>query len=508
MPLTDLPKEIVLDIADHLHYQGVNTLCRTNSRLYRLLNIYLYRRDVTQSEGSSLLWAAKRADGELIRESTSTAQWALDASRHFDQIPEFYHLALKIAARYGHARLVELLLKIDDINPNFAEKHLAFAEGFADDHWDFAEGYENHRSFAKHLWGFEKDHLGTPPLTLAVKSGHNAIVEMLLATADIDPNIGDYYNRLPLHHACMRRHVSIVKQLLARDDVDVNALGFSLSETPLLIACDNEWRISDKPGEEIANLLLNKAGIDVNSTDTEGDTPLMLAAQYGKMSVLKSLLARNDLDPNMLNPHFGYHVLGCMAYEGHIATVKLLLGHPHTDLNLVTEPHGHSALMSACRGGNPGMVKFLLSREGIMINQQDTDGLTALCHVTEFGYSRAYMNGGHVRAAKLLDLLLQKDGINPNSRDNNGRTPLARVCLRPIGDTCYYAVTECQIRRCVTIVRSLLSHRDVDPNAVDNNNVSILADVINKVIPHRTFWYEYGDYGREIESLLRAAGAS
>jgi hypothetical protein len=99
----------------------MNALCRTNSQLYPLLNVYLYRRDLTQSEGKrSLLWAAKRTDGLLIRESTSTAQWALDAGRHLDQIPECYHLALEVAARYGHVRLVELLLKIDGINPNLA----------------------------------------------------------------------------------------------------------------------------------------------------------------------------------------------------------------------------------------------------------------------------------------------------------------------------------------------------------------------------------------------------
>jgi hypothetical protein len=62
MSLSDLPREIVLDIADHLHYEGVNTLCRTNSQLYRLLNGYLYRRDLSQSEGRSLLWAAEHAD--------------------------------------------------------------------------------------------------------------------------------------------------------------------------------------------------------------------------------------------------------------------------------------------------------------------------------------------------------------------------------------------------------------------------------------------------------------
>ena len=32
-------------------------------------------------------------------------------------------------------------------------------------------------------------HHASPPLTLAVREGHNAIVEMLLATANISPNV-------------------------------------------------------------------------------------------------------------------------------------------------------------------------------------------------------------------------------------------------------------------------------------------------------------------------------
>jgi hypothetical protein len=48
MPLSDLPNEIILEIADHLRDRATNTLARTNYHIYNLLNGYLYRRDVTQ----------------------------------------------------------------------------------------------------------------------------------------------------------------------------------------------------------------------------------------------------------------------------------------------------------------------------------------------------------------------------------------------------------------------------------------------------------------------------
>ena len=52
----------------------------------------------------------------------------------------------------------------------------------------------------------------------------------------------------------------------------------------------------------------------------------------------------------------------------------------------------------------------------------------------------------------------------------------------------------------------LLSYPGIDPNSKDNNGVSILAEVINKLIPGR--YDHYRDHGREVEALLRAAGAS
>jgi hypothetical protein len=62
---------------------------------------------------------------------------------------------------------------------------------------------------------------------------------------------------------------------------------------------------------------------------------------------------------------------------------------------------------------------------------------------------------------ELIDLILKKDNIDPNVRDNiNGRTPLAEVCRSSVKPA---------------VIRLLLSHRDTDPNAVDNYRISPMA---------------------------------
>jgi ankyrin repeat protein len=58
--------------------------------------------------------------------------------------------------------------------------------------------------------------------------------------------------------------------------------------------------------------------------------------------------------------------------------------------------------------------------------------------------------------------MIARDDIDSNTRDDSGRTPLAHVCQR-------YSCGS------LAIVRSLLSHPGTDPNAVDDNGISIFV---------------------------------
>jgi ankyrin repeat protein len=158
----------------------------------------------------------------------------------------------------------------------------------------------------------------------------------------------------------------------------------------------------------------------------------------------------------------------------------------------------------------PDMLKLLLEQEGIEVNRQDDLGFTALCKAACFGQpeivklllEREDINinlPNHLgetplfwevrrNCLELVDLLLKKDDINPNPKViYSGRTPLAQAC---------------HFGGSTAIVRSLLSHPDTDPNAVDSNGVSILAGFMN-------FRHLMTDslQADEIELLLRTAGA-
>ena len=459
MPLSNLPVESIFDIADRLDNADINALARTNSQIYRFLNTYLYRRDVTTGyESDALAWAT--AFG-----MESTAQRAVDAGKHLDPIPVSFEIALAEAASQGVVSIVTILLKINGINPN----------------------YDGWRS--------------GPCLTLAADHGHSAVIELLLAMDNIDPNVRDVFNDTPLHRAIDSGHITPIRQLLARNDIDVNAVG-DRGETPLLKAI----RASNT---EIINLLLSKEGIEVNL-----HTPLLSAIRRRLMEVVDSFFARDDLDLNIVD-HRGDHLLLYAAwFRLGLDKVKLILDRTNVNPDFVGTD-GHTAFIIACRteDENIELIEFLVE-QGINVNRQaGTSMLTGFCYAVLYGHSKVIKflltlddmnpnlpdvrgNSPLVHAISrqnlsVVGMLLQNDGIFVNARNHDGCTALAYACG--------YAQPNHYI---VDSVKLLLSHPDIDPNILDNNGVSPLSKVIEL---RRTGMNP--EYRQMIARLLCAAGA-
>jgi ankyrin repeat protein len=375
MPLSDLPREIVLDIVDQLNDAGMNALAHTNSQMYQLLNKYLYRRDitdVTRASSRSLTWAIENG-------VEPTIQRAVDAARHLDPIPWRFYVALEIAAFRGDVNIIAALLKLDGIDPNFG-----------------ISSYPDYPNF-----GFS--------LIWAAERGHSAVVELLLTVKNINPNIGEQMGPgAPLLRACWGRHASVVRQLLARDEINVNTVGSSGTETPLIAAI--------RTGNmEIINLLLSNDGIDVNFHPQSISAPLMVAIESGLMEVVESLLARDDLDLNIVDDSGDHLLLHSMRLG--LDKVKLILDRTNADPNIVGFD-GRTALMMACSMDKEDLelIEFLLD-QGIDVNRRDADGMTALCYAIRDDRS------------KVIKFLLDRDDIDPNLPDIDGYTPLFHAVM-------------------------------------------------------------------------------
>jgi ankyrin repeat protein len=159
--------------------------------------------------------------------------------------------------------IVESLLARENFNPNIVTNSGKYALGDAASRGDV--------DVMKLLLdrpdvdpNFQGGSLEAAPLHLAAKNGHSAIVELLLAMVNINPDVRDVGGRhrrdfTPLMYACSQGYVPIVQQLLARNDVNFNARGHHYG-TPLILACLRGHL-------EIINLLLAKDSMLINLAD-------------------------------------------------------------------------------------------------------------------------------------------------------------------------------------------------------------------------------------------------
>lgn len=112
----------------------------------------------------------------------------------------------------------------------------------------------------------------------------------------------------------------------------------------------------------LKSIIQNKA---VNSADSYGDTPLLLAAIHGLGEVADELLKQPEIDVNQPNAQ-GVVPLAAASQNGRTHIVKVLLNNSNTNVNH-TEKSGISSLQIAVASGHLEIVKELLKHPNIGI---------------------------------------------------------------------------------------------------------------------------------------------
>jgi ankyrin repeat protein len=118
---------------------------------------------------------------------------------------------------------------------------------------------------------------------VSCKEGYKAVVKLLLAKNDVDPDSKDKYGQTPLSWAARCGHEAVVKLLLGKDGVDPDSQDTEYGRTPLLWATRNGH-------EAVVKLPLdNKAGVDAK--DSYGLTAHQLAT-FSLHKKVKQLLIK------------------------------------------------------------------------------------------------------------------------------------------------------------------------------------------------------------------------
>lgn len=140
---------------------------------------------------------------------------------------------------------------------------------------------DNYPDFGEEEFGSVSS--GTTPVHLAAEKGHELSLTILFSKVP-DANILDRHGRTPLHFAARNGHVQVVEYLL-RNGANVDVHDKKTGRTPMHEAAEN--------GHKACVSLLLEHTEDasvVDSPDSKGRTPLMLAAAKGLDNVIICLM--------------------------------------------------------------------------------------------------------------------------------------------------------------------------------------------------------------------------
>ncbi|RMX60043.1 hypothetical protein pdam_00004489 [Pocillopora damicornis] len=341
-------------------------------------------------------------------------------------------------------------------------------------------------------------------LLQAAKTGNVAHIEKILGnktrksgiqslmSRTVNPNHQDELGYTPLHYAALNGHRSSA-ELLLKYDASTNIPDTS-GNYPLHLAAWNGHA-------DVAKVLINTgpSRANVNEQNDTEDTALHSASQFGQ-SLVVAVLLENHADPRILNSR-QESPLDLAAQYGRMEAVKQLLNY-HPDLledgNMVRT---HTPLHLAARNGHINVVSYFLSC-GMDVNISGTSG-TALHEAALYG------------KVDVVNLLLQC-GIDVTVVDGNNKTVLDLLASHPSGRTreIKELIYASSLKEPVSYLRR--QNTGLDPNALRRSGTYDAVPIprtrqesfVTASARHTTDWTQYEEVGSRppINNNLTSAG--
>ncbi|WP_257263743.1 ankyrin repeat domain-containing protein [Endozoicomonas sp. ONNA2] len=247
----------------------------------------------------------------------------------------------------------------------------------------------------------ETDEKGQTPLHITAANGHGGCLTRLLEISTEKINARNNSGETALHLAVYNGHVGCLRPLI-KHGANLNATNKN-GETALHIATKininevrqlwadmgrdiNETLINGRTPKHYTNQqgnddeclreLVDIRGVNINVTDNDGSTPLIIAAIWGKFDRLQWLIdAGADINAVANDGSTALYEAACW---GRTDCLRKLLADHRIQVNQKMEKHGRTALHSAVCNGHKEIVKELLTDGRILVNKKDNDGDTAL----------------------------------------------------------------------------------------------------------------------------------
>ncbi|MDR0633022.1 MAG: ankyrin repeat domain-containing protein [Holosporales bacterium] len=337
-------------------------------------------------------------------------------------------LPIHLAARKGSANIVDMLTEaMNRDNYQCLPIHFAACSGNVDTVQVLVRRYPTEIN--------ARDSAGKTPLAVAVENGQLEIVRFLTTIPGVEMETKDASENTLLHLAAQGGDPNMAAFFVKTGKIDVNVRNKNW-ETPLLVAVkhrqlqvvnfllDNRADVNAQDYNlatplhwcalmdmaELAEILLAREGVAKDVPDSNGNTPLNVAAQYGSLDVVRALM-KSGTRVDIQNTR-GLPPLHNAVYHGQLNVIDLLLNGRGIETR---DRDGRTPLMIAVEAGNFVVISKLIE-SGADVNARDDQGNTPL----HLAVINPYGCDVHI-----VELLLQSDGIRVDAQNKQGETPLS-----------------------------------------------------------------------------------
>ena len=303
---------------------------------------------------------------------------------------------LHIAATYAHLSLCKLL--IDKFN--FA-LHVTSDTGLTALHHSATSGsYELVRYFAVKGINIDlKNDKGMNCLHIAALCGHLDLCRTLINEHNFDVHMADNDGCTALLHSAKNGSCELFTYLAGvGSNIDSkNCLGCNC----LHIAAQNGHL-------NLCKTIIDKYKIDVHMVDNDGWTPLHHSGRNGSYELVTYFADMgNDIYGKC---NLGSNIVHIAAHYGHLSLLKTLIDKHHFDVNTV-DNDGRTALHHSASNGSYELVTYFAGM-GTNIHVKDNNGMNCL-HMAAFS--------GNLHLCKTL---IDQQNFDVHMVDNDGRTAL------------------------------------------------------------------------------------
>ncbi|XP_067670056.1 serine/threonine-protein phosphatase 6 regulatory ankyrin repeat subunit A-like [Haliotis asinina] len=244
---------------------------------------------------------------------------------------------------------------------------------------------------------------GRTPIMVAACDGNRSLLQLLLRKGADLLHVDDNGNNI-LHAACLGGDLEMVRFVLKLAFVDINSSGTN-GRTPVMLAARKGYK-------KIFDLLVN-TGCDLSQVSGDGDNILHHACLGGYLDIVKYILQEQIVDINSRGKYGRTPVMKA-AWGGHKRVLNLLVD-KGGDISML-DNESDNIIHVACIRGNVAMVKNILAKHIFGINSRGRKGRTPLMVAAQYGKK------------ELFNLLLC-EGANMFHTDDDGNNILHVSCI-------------------------------------------------------------------------------